>query len=301
MNLGYACINMELSAQGVCTNRGMVKRTFQKRGKNYAGELAMLNLTDLKKVLEWNFLKGVSVYRMSSCLFPWMSEYEFHELENYEEIRKLCKDIGDYANATGQRLSFHPGHFDILASPHEKVVNASILDLDRHAQIMDMMELRTDFHNVINIHVGGAYGDKTSAMERFCTNYQRLQESARKRLTVENDDKGNLYSTKDLFSGVHEVIGIPIVFDYHHHSLCTGGQTEEEALRLAARSWPEGIKQLTHYSSSKKIYEDSKSNAQAHADHVYDKIEQYDLDIDIEVEAKLKEVAVFSYLEKFVI
>jgi len=291
---------MELSETGVSTNRGMIKRTFQSKGVDYAADLALLNLKDLLKVLQWNYINKVKVYRMSSCLFPWMSEYEFEDLYNYTEIKSVCETIGKYAEKTGQRLSFHPGHFDILASPSESTVNNSILDLNRHAQIMDMMNLRIDGYNTINIHVGGAYGDKESALERFCTNFKKLQKSAQQRLTVENDDKMNMYSTKELYEGVHKKLGIPVVFDFLHHTLCPGGQTEEEALKLASTTWPKGILQLTHYSSSKKINEDSTSIQTAHAEYIYETINMYGMKFDIEVEAKAKEKAILSYIEKFV-
>lgn len=299
-HLGYACINMELSEAGISTNRGMIKRTFQSKGINYAADLALLNLKDLLKVLQWNYINKVKVYRMSSCLFPWMSEYEFKDLYNYSEILNYCKLIGKYAEKTGQRLSFHPGHFDILASPSESTVNNTILDLNRHAQIMDMMNLRTDGYNTINIHVGGAYGDKKSALDRFCKNFKKLQKTAQQRLTVENDDKMNMYSTKELYEGVHKKLGIPVVFDFLHHTLCPGGQTEEDALKLAATTWPDGILQLTHYSSSKKINEDSTSIQTAHAEYLYESIKTYGTKFDIEIEAKAKERALISYLEKFV-
>jgi UV DNA damage endonuclease len=290
---------MELSEKGVSTNRGMIKRTFQKRGIEYAGELALQNLQDLYKVIEWNREKGIKIYRMSSCLFPWMSEYEFEELPQYEDILKICSKIGKFSLESGQRLSFHPGHFDILASPHEKVVNASILDLNRHAQIMDMMNLRTDHYNTINIHVGGAYGDKNEAMKRFCKNFKKLQKSAQQRLTVENDDKASLYTTQDLYEGIHKVIGIPVIFDYHHHWIHNEGMSEEEALKLASKTWPDGIRQLTHYSSAKKLYEDESTKVQSHAELIYEKINSHDLDFDIELEAKGKERALFKYLEDF--
>ena len=294
-NLGYACINMTLSEQGVSTNRGMIKRTYLAKGIPYASELALKNLQDLKKVLTWNAETGIKVYRMSSCLFPWMSEYEFEDLPDFIEIEKACKEIGEIATRTSQRLSFHPGHFDILATQDPKRLEATILDLNRHAQIMDMMGLREDGYNTINIHVGGAYGDKSSAMERFCKGFQMLQDSAKKRLTVENDDKVNMYSTKDLYDGIYQVIGIPIIFDYHHHRMCSGGLTEKEALVLASSTWPKGVKPLVHYSSSKKLNEDSSSNHQAHADYIYEKIDQYGLQIDIELEAKAKERALLQY------
>lgn len=300
-NLGYACINTELAEKGISTNRGMIKKTFQNRGIEYASELALKNLEDLLKVIQWNSENKIEVYRMSSCLFPWMSEYEFSDMPNFLEIKTACETIGKLANKTNQRLSFHPGHFDILPSNNPDAVKRTVRDLNQHAQIMDLMNLRKDHYNTINIHVGGAYGDKKTTMERFCKNFQLLQDSAKKRLTVENDDKVNMYSVKDLHDGVFSVIKIPIVFDYHHHRMCSSNMTEEEALKLASTTWPKEIIQLTHYSSSKKYNEDSKSNLQAHANFLYEKIKNYGLNIDIEVEAKAKEKAIFSYLKQFAV
>jgi UV DNA damage endonuclease len=299
VNLGYACINMELAEKGISTNRGMIKKTFQAKGVEYASELALKNLQDLLKVLQWNSEKGVKVYRMSSCLFPWMSEYEFVDMPNFESIKAECEAVGKFAEESGQRLSFHPGHFDILPSHNPDAVRRTVRDLDQHAQIMDLMGLRKDHYNTINIHIGGAYGSKETTMKRFCENFQLLQESTKKRLTVENDDKLNMYSAKDLYEGVFSIISIPIIFDYHHHRMCNGGLSEEDALKLSSTTWPKGVVQLTHYSSSKRDNEDPKSNAQAHADHVHEKIESYGLELDIEVEAKAKERAIFSYMQRF--
>ena len=57
-NYGYACINKTFSdrpkAQRITTNRTMIKRTFQERGIEYASELALQNLRDLRKILQWN-------------------------------------------------------------------------------------------------------------------------------------------------------------------------------------------------------------------------------------------------------
>ena len=299
VNLGYACINMELAEKGISTNRGMIKKTFKSKGVEYASELALKNLQDLLKVLHWNSKNGVKVYRMSSCLFPWMSEYEFVDMPNFKEIKTICEAVGKFSKESGQRLSFHPGHFDILPSQNPDAVKRTIKDLDQHSQIMDLMSLRKDHYNTINIHIGGAYGSKEVTMDRFCKNFLLLQESTRKRLTVENDDKVNMYSAKDLHTGVFLKISIPIIFDYHHHRMCNGGLSEEEALKLSTTTWTEGIVPLTHYSSSKKEHEDSKSKAQAHAEYIYEKIESYGLVLDIEVEAKAKERAIFSYMQKF--
>jgi UV DNA damage endonuclease len=290
---------MELSQQGISTNRGMIKKTFSSKGIPYASELALKNLKDLKRVLEWNAENSIFVYRMSSCLFPWMSEYEFEDLPDYDEILSTCKEIGKLASDSGQRLSFHPGHFDILPTHNPDALKRTVRDLNQHAQIMDMMDLRQDHYNTINIHVGGAYGDKETTLQRFCENFGLLQLSARKRLTLENDDKVNMYSVKDLYEGAYKEIKIPIIFDFHHHRMCDGGLTEREALSLAASTWPSGIRPLTHYSSSKKLNEDSSTNHQAHADYLHEEINTYGINIDIELEAKAKELALAKYRKDY--
>ena len=86
--------------------------------------------------------------------------------------------------------------------------------------------------------LGGAYGDKKSTLERFCKNFQLLREDTKKRLVIENDDSPNEFSVKELFDGIYQTIGIPITFDYFHHTFNTGGLTEEQALKLAAITWP---------------------------------------------------------------
>jgi len=146
--------------------------------------------------------------------------------------------------------------------------------------------------------LGGAYGDKEASMKRFCEAFQRLPDSVKTRLTVENDDKASMYSVKDLYHGVHEVIGIPIVFDYHHHKFCTGDLTERAALELAMSTWPDDVVPVVHYSESRAIeQEDPKLKPQAHSDYVYDYIDTYGQNVDVMIEAKHKELAVQKYKE----
>ena len=53
----------------------------------------------------------------------------------------------------------------------------------------------------------------------LCRNFPRLSENCRKRLAIENDDKANMYSVKDLLT-LNARIGVPITFDFHHHVSC---------------------------------------------------------------------------------
>lgn len=295
--LGYACINLKLSADGISTNRGMIKRTFERVGPSGAGEISLINLKNMYEIVNWNWHNDIYVYRMSSSIFPWMSEYEISDLPQFKNIEILLKEIGKIAVSKKQRLSFHPGPFNVLASPNEPVVLKTIKDLNQHAEIMDLMGLPSNSNYPINIHLGGAYGDKDSAMQRFCINFKRLSESAQRRLVIENDDKASMFSVKDLYEGVHSVIGIPITFDYHHHRFCNGDLSEEEALKLAGKTWGDN-RQLTHYSSCRKTMESPDQKAQAHADYLYEKIKTYGLSIDVEIEAKAKEQALLRYLKE---
>jgi UV DNA damage endonuclease len=205
--------------------------------------------------------------------------------------------VGKYVADNNMRITSHPGPFNVLTSPHPHVVDNCINDLSTHGEVFDMMGLSRTPYNKINIHIGGAYGDKESAMARFCTNFVRLPDSVKSRLTVENDDKATMYSVRDLYDGVYKVIGIPIVFDYHHHQFCTGDLTEQKALELAIKTWGD-IKPVVHYSESRRDEKkDDTIRVQAHSDYVYEKIETYGHDIDIMVEAKAKELAVQKYLE----
>ncbi len=297
--LGYCCINLNLRPQKITVNRGMIKRTFTERGPKYAGELAEQNIRDLIQIIKWNEQNGFKVYRMSSDMFPWMSEYEIEDLPNIGKIKTLLKGVGNLALKYGQRLSFHPGPFNVLGSPNPDLVQKTIKELNQHSQIMDLMGLPNTRLYPINIHCNGVYGDKTATLSRWSSNYLRLSQSAQNRLVVENDDKGSMYSVADLYQGIFAAVKVPITFDYHHHRFNDGGKTEKEAFSLAAATWDyHGIKPLFHYSSCRRTFEDSTCKAQAHADFVYEKINDYGYAVDIEVEVKKKEVAVLKYREE---
>ena len=300
-HLGYACINMGFSSlpkkQRITTNRSMIKRTFLERGIEYASELALQNLRDLYKILEWNLEHDIYFYRLSSDIIPWASEYDLTELPNFGAIHAAALRAGNFAREHGMRLTSHPGPFNKLASPKERVFELTKTDLSVHGDLFDLIGLPRTPYAKLNIHVGAAYGDKSFALDNFCRNFERLPENVRTRLTVENDDKESLYSTLELYEGVYKRIGIPIVFDYHHHMLHTGGQTEQEALELALSTWGD-IKPVVHYSESRSLeHNNPKIKPQAHSDLVYNTLDDYGNEFDIMIEAKHKELALLRYRE----
>ena len=300
MGLGYACINLTLAKNNpkITTNRSMVKKTFLNKGAIYAGELALQNVKDIIKILEWNLKNNIFFFRISSDIFPWASHYNISNLPQYNEIKDKLLEAGNFAKKNNIRITAHPGPFNVLVSPNENVIKNTFIDLKMHGELFDMMKLEKSVYNKINIHCNGVYGDKKSAMERFCINYKKLPISIQSRLTVENDDKETMYSVKDLMF-IHEKIGIPIVFDYHHHKFCSGGLSEKEALKLAISTWPKNIKPVVHYSESKSVHEkNNKIKLQAHSDFIHKTPNTYGYDLDIMVEAKAKELAIADFLKK---
>ena len=296
-NYGYCCINLTLAEQNIKVGRSMIKKTFDQKGLEYAGELALYNIRDLSEIIQWNNRNNIKLYRMSSNMFPWMSEYEITDLPTFHKIKNLLAGIGHIAQKNNQRITFHPGHFCVIASSNPNVVKKSIKELNQHGEIMDLMCLPRTPQAPINIHVNTTANGKEDSLKRFCEAFQLLDESVKTRLVVENDDKKAQYSVKDLKEGVSDVIGCPIMFDYHHHKCYEDPMPLKQAFELARSTWPKGIQQCTHFSSSKKIYEDASAINRAHADYIHDHIPTFGYDVDIELEAKAKELALLNYLK----
>ena len=296
--IGYCCIALGINEDKkkkdyIKINRGMTKKTFEEKGLSYVSELSLLNLNDLLKILKYNIDNNIYLYRMSSDMFPFLGFYEFSNLPNFNKIKSKLEEIGNFIKDNRIRTGFHPSHFNVLASQNPDVVNKTVNELNKHSEIMDLMQLEKSTYYPINIHVNITKPSLSESMQRFCQNFQYLSASCKSRLTVENDDSPNQYSVLDLYNGVHKVIGIPIVFDQLHFLCGKQDQDIKSALELALSTWQ--TTPITHMSSSKTI-EDDKAKKIAHADYIYEKIETFGHIFDTEIEAKSKELAVIKYL-----
>jgi UV DNA damage endonuclease len=322
IRFGYCCNNMTLGDQGIRTGRTMIDRKFQQGGMQLASDISLANARDLLPILQWNERNGIRLFRIGSEIFPRWNHYEIADLPDIEEITHHLHAAGDYAREHGHRLTTHPGPFHILGAEKQDIVDNSIVGLERHSEMFDLMGYTPSFENLINIHVGATYGDKRSTIDRWLSNYEKLSDSLRARLVLENDDKASMYSVRDLYEMVHSVTGIPITFDYWHHTFNTGDLTEEQAFFMARETWEKhGVTQCTHYSESRRreqqlqierMFEHhgismeniaqwptfhkeykafTKIKEQAHSDYIVSLPNTYGVDeLDIEVEAKAKEL-----------
>ena len=252
--------------------------------------LCLENAGSLLQAVRYAAEHGIGAFRVLSQLFPLYTHpqvgYSLAELPEAGAIRAKLAAVGHFRAAHDLRLSFHPDQFVVLSSPRPEVVASSIRELDYQAMVAELIGAE-----VINIHGGGVYGDKKQALARFRKNFARLPERVRSRLTVENDDIS--FAPQDLAPLVRE-LGIPLVYDVHHHRCLTGAWSIEEATRTAAATWQVlGREPYFHLSSPKNGWQSG--SPRPHADY----IDPADfpacwqgLSATIDIEAKAKELAV---------
>ena len=171
----------------------------------------------------------------------------------------------------------------VLNSPAPEVVTRSLADLEAQAELAELTHADT-----INIHAGGAYGDKPAALGRFRRALDRLSPRARSRLTLENDD--TTYTPTELIP-LCRAEGIPLVYDVHHHRCLPDGLTVAEVTAAALLTWDR--EPLFHLSSPIAGW-DGPYRARHHDYIAPDDFpaEWRSLVVTVEIEAKAKELAV---------
>ncbi len=292
--VGYCCINVTLGKQKITTGRTMRQASFQQdTGLVRTSALALQNAKDLVAILNWNVANNIKVFRIGSNIFPWNSEYVIDDLPDMVDIVDIMKDGGKIIRDSGQRVSFHPDHFVKLGTVKDEVARRSIHDLNHHNDLMAMMQLPANHYYPLNIHVGMNYSK--DVIDRFIDRFHMLKEDTQKRLVVENDDKANAFSVKQLYDDIYSQINTPITFDYFHHTFHPDGMTSHGAAHLAATTWD--CTPLFHYSESKNLNENVQGNPRAHSDYAFNFIDDYGLNIDIDLETKAKELALMKYRE----
>lgn len=205
MKIGYACIPMGVPYK---TTRGFILKNFS--SERFLEALS-LNLKDLKNILKYNVENDILMFRISSDIVPFGS-HNINTIKWWDVFKDELEDIGKFIIENDIRISMHPGQYTVLNSPSEDVVLKSLAEIEYHCLFLD--RLGVDYKNKIILHVGGVYGDKSSAIERFKSNFDRLSESAKKRLVIENDDKS--FNIEDILN-ICKHLNIPAVFDNLHH------------------------------------------------------------------------------------
>ena len=303
IQLGLCCLNTILRKQKppVFASRKMIIRTVEEKGINTLKEKIIQNLKDVLTMMDWNEENGIKVFRLSSELFPHKSN---PKVENYDFdfAKDLLKQIGEKSKKYNQRLTFHPGQYNVIGSPSEKAFKQTIADLSYHAEVLDL--IGAGDNSVMVIHGGGVYGDKEETIKRWCKQYKLLPENVRKRLVLENCEK--CFSIKDCLR-ISDKVNIPVVFDTHHfecYKLLHPNEifkTPYYYIPLILYTWQRrNIKPKFHVS------EQGSGRCGHHSDYIeeipkylLEIPERYKKNIDIMIEAKMKEQAIFKLYKKY--
>jgi UV DNA damage endonuclease len=303
VQLGLCCLNTILRAQKppIFASRKMIIRSVEEKGIDELKSKIIQNLKDVLTMMDWNEQNGIKLFRLSSELFPHKSNPRVDDY-SFDFAIELLKQIGDKAKKYKQRLTFHPGQYNVVGTPNPKCFQQTIIDLKYHADVLDLMGL--DDNSVMVVHGGGMYGDKEKTVERWCKQYQELPENVRRRLVLENCEK--CFSIIDCLH-VSSVVNIPVVFDTHHFACYRDTHPSEtfkepgEYISAILETWKRrGIKPKFHVSEQGHGRKGHHSDyIETIPDYLLEIPTKYNTNIDIMIEAKMKEQAIFKLYKKY--
>jgi UV DNA damage endonuclease len=191
----------------------------------------------------------VRVFRLPGSTIPYGTHPGLPELDYRRQLR-ACRPALDAlagrADGLGLRLSTHPGQYTVLNALDAEIARKAALDVEQDALLLD--ELGQGPEGVVVVHVGGLYGDRAAALDRWARAYERLSPRARRRLVVEHDETA--FDLGDVLE-LHRRTGVRVVFDHHHHRCNPAPGLEQPAAALAAAlaTWPAGVRPKVHLSS----------------------------------------------------
>jgi UV DNA damage endonuclease len=295
MNLSLCCISKTLSDNGQ-TFRSMTYTQFVKQPFDSAmQELSQRILHNFKMTLNtirFCQLNNIQGYRLSSSLAPILTHKNLRlriaDLPNFAAIKAVCESIKQLLAANPIRISAHPSEYITLSSDNPECIDNSIVDLEQHAEIFDLLGLPQDYRSPLNIHVRQD-GDAQTIADKVLRVYDTLPDNIRNRLVLENNDNAKgVWSISNLIKYFHYSRGIPITFDSLHHSLLSGGMTEQDAFNAAHDTWP--TVPIFHYS-------EGIDGTRKHADMPTTTPRSYGRDVLHDVELKHKCHAIFRIRE----
>ncbi|MFC4025534.1 UV DNA damage repair endonuclease UvsE [Oceanobacillus longus] len=254
------------------------------------------NLHHTKRILHYNIAHEIELYRLSSSLVPLATHPEVM-WDFITPFKNEWKEIGNLIRQFNLRVSFHPNQFTLFTSQREEVTMNAVKDMEYHYKMLEAMDAFDK--GLINIHIGGAYGDKNKTLDRFHENLKKLPKEIKKHMTLENDDK--TYDVQETLLTC-EKENIPMILDYHHHMANNVENDLPLYLDRIFKTWNNfNMVPKVHLSSPK-----SEHAYRSHADFVsldfvlpfLKMAKELNQDFDIMIEAKQKNLAMQRLVEE---
>lgn len=296
MNLSLCCISNILAEQGH-KFRTMTFKSFSSKERSESleklSEIIINNFQVSEKIVRHCKDNNIMGYRLSSDLCPVIKHPDvmlaLEDLPNYNEINNSIKDLSNTIKETEIRVSAHPSEYITLTSDDDVKVQHSIIDLELHAEIFDRLNLSQTYYNPLNIHIRKE-GDPKDLSVTFIKNFERLSESVKKRLVLENNDTGNTWTVNNLKKYFYDDFGIPVTFDNLHHEMLNHDVSHMDAFFEAYSTW--NCTPIFHYS-------EGKNGTRAHSDMAERIPVNYNKDVLFDVELKNKDYAILDIIKRY--
>ncbi len=300
VRLGYVAMSMEL--KNASPSKTMTFSAFQKIADREAAirkleRISIANLDNTLRLLKHNAYSEIHFYRLTSRLIPLANHSELQDWDYMKPLKRKLQEIGEYAKSHNMRLDFHPDHFVVLNSSNKEVLINSIKTLKMHYLLLRGMKINPTHRCVL--HVGGNYKDTEEALESFIENWMDVPKSIQKMIMLENDDTS--FTLEDTLY-LCEKIGIPLVFDYHHHLAHHVNENWMENWDRVVSTWSNSPLPIKMHISSPK----SEAEFRHHSDFVdikmffqfLNEIKGSISEIHCMIEAKMKDEALFRLIKE---
>ncbi|XQY92106.1 UV DNA damage repair endonuclease UvsE [Metabacillus sp. HB246100] len=300
IRLGYVAMSMNL--QNCSPSQTMTFAQFEKIKDREAAiakleKISKSNLANCLRLLKHNAAHHIHFFRFSSKLIPLANHQELKDWNYMKNLKGSLQELADYLEAHPMRVGFHPDHFVVLNSQDPEIMKNSLRTLRMHEQLLNGMKVDPEHRCVL--HIGGAYDDKEKALEQFIFNWGLVPVSIQKMLIVENDD--TTFTLNDALY-LCEKLGVPQVFDYHHHLAFYEDPHWEAHWDRVVNTWRLSPLPLKMHISSPRNEKDFR----AHADYIDTDMFMKFLTavkgsvarIDCMIEAKQKDNALFELVNE---
>ncbi|WP_071458896.1 UV DNA damage repair endonuclease UvsE [Bacillus massilinigeriensis] len=299
IKLGYVAMSMEL--KNASPSKTMTFRQFSQIPDREAAirkleRIAVSNLHNCLRLLRHNKANGIEFFRLSSKLIPLANHDELSDWDYMAPLRESLQEIKSFLKESQMRVDFHPDHFVLLNAAKTDILQVSVKTLALHRRLLAGMGIDTTHRCVL--HVGGAYENKEKALEQFIENWGRIPLAIQKMMMLENDDKS--FTMNDTLY-LCEKLGIPHVFDYHHHLANPGEEDWKEHWQRTIATWEQSPLPVKMHISSPRCTD----NYRAHADYIDPAMFMEFLhgikgslpEVHCMIEAKQKDLALFKLAE----
>ena len=296
VRLGYVSLPLSIN---ITSSKTITYTRFKNinDGFNKIDSIILDNLDALYEILKYNKANNIHFYRMTSALIPLatLNDVKFDYINPY---LKLYKKVGDFANKNEIRVDAHPDQFCVLNSINKDIVKNSI-EILKYQKALSKAFKFTSFKLVL--HVGSSAGGKKASITRFINNFNKLEDSIKKMIILENDDK--VFNIIDVLE-LSEKLKIPMVIDYHHYICNNNNEVIEKYLPRIFNTWKgEVYPPKVHFSTPKSK---RKNEFRSHNDFIntddfitfLEIVKKYTDKLDIMIEAKAKDLALFKLVRE---